>query len=122
MTDHVEGAFQVGIHHDVIIRFLHHGQQSVPGNARVVDQDMRRSEVRLDAGNGFLHGCKVRNVAPVCYGFHTVHFPAFPAYILRGLCVAGVNHSDIRTHGCQFQGNGFADSPGAAGYNGCSSS
>ena len=117
MPDHIECAFQIGIQNGVKSFFFHHGNQPVPGDARIVYQNVDRAEVRLDGGHGVLGFAEIRHITAVCSGLHA-ELPALGADFLCRLLVSGVNHRHIGAHGRKFPGDGRPDAPGTAGDQG----
>ena len=109
MADHVERALEVYADDGIEIFFLHHGDELVTGDARVVYENVYAAEIRLDCVNNCFGFVEVSDIAAVSFGF-SAHCGDFCAYFRSDFAVSEVEDRNVSTHGAELFCNSRTDS------------
>ena len=115
--DTIEGALEIDSQDRIPFRFFHTDDEIVPGDARIIHQDVQAPALFEDVVQALVDRRGIGHIE-----FHQPGRGAFGLHLLLGpdgfLAQDHVIEIDGQTRLGQGQGNGPADSPGAAGHQG----
>ena len=112
-----KGSFEIGVHHGVKIRLLHHGQQAIPGDAGVVHQDVDAAEFPQGYVHQRLYLAGVSDAAPQRHGPASRRLAGLHR-LLRRRHISGAAQHHAGSSLRQLQTHGPSDAPAAAGDHG----